>query len=412
MTYFLIAGGVARLAIIAALNPHYVDFYCFIDATQAVIHGLDPHVLVNLRYTTWNEAPLVFPGLTLFFIPFAILAPAVGKSIYFMANVAAGMAFYGALIRASGICTRYSLREPDLQTMLVTIGGFLFVNSIFFTLCIRVGQVSTVVSLLIILSVCAAREWQRTGAFGLAAVVKYSTVPVLGLQLFLVRRRFLFCVTGFALFAVISIYPALIGHHLIDLYQSYFDCMKRWIAPGAANHFANSGQTMLSSGLFKGMPSVLVNIVVLGLFLGVGLYQRQRLPACLGLHEWFAISCVTMTLEYHRTYDGVLLYPFLLLEVVVLWVGGSKVHAVLLGAFALFFALPGAVVHRLAQSLGKAAGENPVVYLPAGEFPLLAFMILVLTLYALFLYARFGSGLAVGPVTKKAGPVMTTKATG
>lgn len=396
MTYFLIAGAIARLVLVAALDPHFVDFYCFIDATGAVLNGLDPHVLSNLRYTAWNEAPLVFPGLTLFFIPLAIVAPAVSEYVYFLANVAAGIAFYGAVIRASGMCTGYSLRTPDFQTMLVTLGGFLFVNSIFFTLCIRVGQVSCFVALLLILSVGTPREWQRTLSFGLAAVVKYSTVPVLGLQLFFVRRKFLFCLTGFGLFAAISLYPALLGQNLFDLYASYFACMRRWIAPGAANHFANSGQTMLSTGLFKVTPSVIPNLVMLGLFLSAGLYKRRRLSARIGLHEWFAITCVTMTLEYHRTYDGVLVYPFLLLEVVALWRGGNRVPAAILAAISLFLAMPGALVDRLALWMGKTVGENPVVYLPAGQFPLLSLLFFALALYALFLYAFYDSPVELG----------------
>ena len=396
----LIAGAIARVVAIAASNPHFVDFYCFLDATGALLRGVDPHVLANLRYTTWNEAPLVFPGLTFFFIPLAVMGPAIGQFIYFIANVSAGIAFYGAVICASGLCTRYSPRNPDLQTVLATLGGFLFVNSIFFTLCIRVGQVSLFVALLLVLAVNAAREWQRTVSFGLAAVVKYSTVPVLGLQLFIVRRKFRFCAMSFVLFAVISLYPALLGHNLIDLYHSYFACMQRWIAPGAANHFANSGQTMLSSGLLKAVPSVAVNVLVLGLFLAAGLYKRNRLSPRMGLYEWFAIACVTMTLEYHRTYDGVLVYPFLLLAACSMYRDRQWGHAAILGAFALFFALPGAFVDRAALLLGKLVGDNPVVYLPAGQFPLLSGVLLALTLYALFLYAFCHSGVKFGTLAE------------
>ena len=51
-----------------------------------------------------------------------------------------GVAYYAVVVRASGLCTRFSLRTPDAQTFMVTFGAFLFVNSVFFTLCIRVGQ--------------------------------------------------------------------------------------------------------------------------------------------------------------------------------------------------------------------------------------------------------------------------------
>ncbi len=403
----MIAGTIARIIAIAALDPHFVDFYCFVDATQAMLRGLDPHVLENLRYTTWNEAPLVFPGLTFLFIPFAFIDPAIGKYIYFVANVVAGIAFYATAIRTSGLCARYSLRKPDLQTALVTLGGFLFVNSIFFTLCIRGGQVSLFVALLLVLAIGAPKEPQRIVAFGLAAVAKYSTVPVLGLQLFLIRRKALFCVLAFALFAAISLYPALLGHNLIELYRSYFACMQRWIVPGAANHFANSGQTMLSSGLFKTVPSVAVNVVMLGLFLAAGFYRRKKLSSRIGLHEWFAVVCVTMTLEYHRTYDGVLVYPFLLLEAFALWRGGRRVHAAVLAAFALFFALPGAVVDRIALWLGTVVGENPVVHLPVGQFPLLSALFLLLTLHSLYLYAFCESAVAFWAGTEKDRPEET-----
>lgn len=359
------------------------------------MRGLDPHVLANLRYTSWEEAPLVFPGLTLFFIPFAIIGPAIGQYVYFIANVAAGIAFYGEVVRASGLCSRYSIRNPDLQTVLVTLGGFLFVNSVFFTLCIRGGQVSLFVALLLVLAITGPKGPRRIVSFGLGAVVKYSTVPVMGLQLFLIRRRFRFCVTSFVLFAAVSLYPALLGHNPFDLYQSYIACMQRWIAPGAANHFANSGYTMLSSGLFKVAPSVVINVIVLGLFLAAGVYKRSRLSPRIELHEWLAIGCVTMTLEYHRTYDGVLVYPFLLLAVYCMYKDGRRGHAAALGAFSLFFALPGALVDRIALWFGGVVGKNPVVYLPAGQFPILSLLFLVLTLYALYLYAFLDSTVAI-----------------
>jgi len=238
-------------------------------------------------------------------------------------------------------------------------------------------------------------------AFGLAAVVKYSTVPVLGLQLFLIRRKALFCVLAFVLFGAISLYPVLLGHNLIDLYQSYVACMQRWIAPGAANHYANSGQTMLSSGLFKAVPSVAVNVAALGLFLAAGFYRRKTLASRIGLHEWFALTCVTMTLEYHRTYDGVLVYPFLLIEIFALWYGGRRVHAAVLAAYALFFALPGAVVDRIALGLGGVVGDNSVVHLPVGQFPLLSGLFLLLTLHSLYLYAFCESAVEIGAGTVK-----------
>jgi hypothetical protein len=69
----------------------------------------------------------------------------------------------------------------------------------------------------------------------------------------------------------------------------------------------------------------------------------------------------------------------------------------------LFFALPGAVVDRVALWLGKTVGENPVVYLPAGQFPLLATVLLGLTMYALCLYAFCGPGAEFGICTVNRG---------
>ena len=73
-TYALLAGALVRVVLIVILDPHYIDFYCFVDAAQALMRGVDPFKLENLLWVRWEEAPLVYPGLALFFIPFAPIA--------------------------------------------------------------------------------------------------------------------------------------------------------------------------------------------------------------------------------------------------------------------------------------------------------------------------------------------------
>ena len=105
------------------------------------------------------------------------------------------------------------------------------------------------------------------------------------------------------------------------------------------------------------------------------------------LHEVFAIACLTLSLEYHRIYDGVLVYPILLVETLAFVKAGSILNAAIAGCFAFVFALPGSLLDKTAQALGERIGENVLIHLPAGQFPLMSALFLLLTLYSMYLYA-------------------------
>lgn len=395
-TYVLVAGCVLRIALIAGRSPHFVDFYCFVDAAQALMRGVDPFDLSNLRWARWQEAPLVYPGLALFFIPFALLGPEIGKHVFFAANVTAGVAYYAMVVRASGLCTRYSLRSPDVQTMIVTLGAFLFVNSMFFALCVRVGQISIFAALLVFAAFCARTERKATFAFAGAAIAKYSNVPLVGVY-FALTGRARMCVYSLLVFVAVSLVPSVFGHDPVHLYGAYLKSLASWMAPGGGNDFAVSGQTMVSAGFFadarlRGSLQMLLLIAF-----GVVVWkERAKRGQRRGLVVLFALICVTLSITYHRGYDAVLAYPLLLVLCAQSWRDGKWAHFCVSGFFALAFAMPGAMLEGAGRAIGRTAEMDPIILIPDGQFPLMSVLFFLQTAYAVVLWSGLGARAGLG----------------
>ena len=66
----VLATGIAlRIAAVGLLGPNFIDYTCFVDAAGALLRHEDPFQLGNLRWVSWNVAPLVYPGLLPLFAP-------------------------------------------------------------------------------------------------------------------------------------------------------------------------------------------------------------------------------------------------------------------------------------------------------------------------------------------------------
>ena len=387
-TYALLAGTLLRIIAVAGLSPHFIDFYCFTDAAQATLRGLDPFEMENLRWVSWDAAPLVYPGLTTFFIPFALTGPEVGKYLYFLLNAVAGIAACLVVVTAATGMAGLSLRHPNRKTALVFLAAFLFVNSIFFTLCIRVGQVSNFGALLLFASMLMRAKSGRVLAFAGAALAKYSNLPFWSM-LYLAKGKLRFCLAAFGVFVLLSLLPALWGHNPVTLYRSYLDCLQKWMAPGGGNDFAVSGQTMLSAGFIKPrLLALLVKAGLVALFCGVLWRQRRQPTSEISNHVLLCAACVTLCVLYHRIYDGVLVYPLLLVATADALQHSNKSNAIVFGAFSLLFALPGALLDAVGRVLGRSVGENPLCYMPENMLPVVPILFFFLTLYTLIVGLR------------------------
>ncbi|MDZ4861033.1 MAG: hypothetical protein SGI88_18840 [Candidatus Hydrogenedentes bacterium] len=394
-TYSFVAGMLLRIGVVAATHPHFVDYRCFVAATDAMARGMDPFARENLAWTPWDIAPLVYPGLATFFLPFVPLGLYAGAYLFFVLNVMAGLAYYAIVVRASGLCSQFSMRRPCAETALVVLGAFLYVNSIFFTLCIRAGQVSIWASLFFFLSLVAAGVSRRACCMGIAAAIKYSNIPLLALTS-LSKGQLRCCVLAFCWFLALSLAPCIFGHSPITLYQSYARCLSQWMQPGGGNNFAESGQTMVSLGYFKpyGLNAI-VSATLLGIF-SVVLWKDRRFSRDINnLHVIFALVCLSLLLVYHRVYDAVLAYPILLVEAVALFRSNRRWHATVAAGFALVFVLPGAWWDITARKFGQAVGENSLIHLPNQFLPLTALVFSALAVYALSL-ALFESPFLIG----------------
>jgi hypothetical protein len=192
-------------------------------------------------------------------------------------------------------------------------------------------------------------------------------------------------------FGLVSLLPVLFGHNPIALYTAYLETLKLWMSGNGGNSFAGSGQTNISLGLFKSNAvSLSIGAVLFAAFVLKALHETRRAAFQPALHAVFAMACLTLALVYHRIYDGVLVYPLLLLELALFTQRGDRANRAITGFFALLFALPGALFEKAGIMLGAALGENPVVHMPAGQFPLPSLLFLLLTVYSVGLYV-FGT---------------------
>lgn len=409
-TYIFLAAALGRVAAVAYLEPIFVDYTCFVDAAQAILLGQDPFALEHLRYARWDVAPLVYPGLTLFFAPFTLLDLDTGRYAYTALNALSGLAYYFLLVRMSGLCSRFSLRAPDRQTAVAALGACLYANSIFFVQCLHAGQVAMFGAMLLALSLPSARPPLRGVALAASAALKYSNVPLWAL-VYAVQGRLRLCVAAFLLFVAFSASPALFGHNLTELYAAYLDNLRLWTSAGGGNTFTVSGHTMLTLDFLKSEALALsAKGALLSAFVWILWRERRR-----GIREYdlpvlFFASCLTLVLVYHRVYDGTLAYPFLLLKAACLIRARDWPHAAIAGAFIAVFSLPGRLFTAVAKRLGAAIGDNGFVVIPDGIFPLSAVLMFLLTLFALYLClvkesaGRIDAGPAPAPKTEPPSP--------
>jgi hypothetical protein len=194
---------------------------------------------------------------------------------------------------------------------------------------------------------------------------------------------------SFSLFAFVSAIPIVFGHNPIGLYSSYEHSLLVWMAPDGGNSFASSGQTILSAGFFKPFAArICIDVFFAAAFILMGRKILKDRASGHSLHAVLMLACLTLAILYHRVYDGVLVYPLILLEFAEFVRHGDRINSTIAGFFVFVFALPGSLLERAAIAGGKAIGENPLIHLPAGQFPLASVLFFLLTVYSVCLYAR------------------------
>ncbi|MHB9139213.1 MAG: glycosyltransferase 87 family protein, partial [Victivallaceae bacterium] len=306
-------------------------------------------------------------------------------------NFIAPFILFYLFFNRAGLLAWRDFKRPDNKTLLLTVLGFLFMNSSPVIMTTRHGQITMFFSILLLLTIYARHRWSRTLFFGIAAGMKYSMIVIFAPALFL-KKHYLTCILAFGIFALIAMAPAIFGNNLIQTYSRYVEVLQGDIS-GGFNNYAVSGYNMLQLEFFK--FNILNSIAkLLALLLAFYIIFRDRQNNSFGMNFLFAIMCLSMLLCYHRLYDTSVIMLCLIANLYLFILKKDLKNVVISLIFAGFFIAPLSAVIIVAERIGTMPYINKVFImcqyyqdvLPV--FPLNAIMFLLLTGYAVCLYFR------------------------
>lgn len=392
------------------------DFYGHLDFVHAVRDRVDPYIMENLTYThsKWKYPLIIFPGIVFFYLPLLMLSVFSGKimswalhmndeSGLLMFNLFAGriidvslnliapfVLFY-LFFNKAGLLEWRNFKRPDNKTFLLSLLGFLFLNSSPVIMTTRHGQITMFFSIFLLLTIYAKHRWSRTLFFGIAAGMKYSMITIFAPALFL-KRHYLTCILAFGIFMFIAVSPAFFGNSLVQIYGRYLEVLQGDISSGF-NNYAASGYNMLQLEFFKisGLNSA---AKLLCLLAALYIIFRDRRSNSFGMNFLFVIMCLSMLLCYHRLYDIPLIMLCLIANLYLFIVKKDFKNIIISLFFVGFFIAPLSAIIAVAERVGTIPCMSKIFImcqyyqdvLPV--FPLTAIVFLLLTGYALYLYFR------------------------
>jgi hypothetical protein len=390
--------GVFFLLIFCAARMHHayvknigVDFTLFFSCTYAAVRGQDFFDVKNLVFYEWEESLMVLPGLLIFYIPYMLFDIHSARLLYFLVSLGASVFVYVWIFKLSGLLKKVDFRNPNLNTLMVFAGGFIFLNSSPQLMCQRNGQVGIWVLFMLLLFFTTQNRYLRAALFGLGTVFKYSMMTFFAPLLFM-KKQYFICFAAFAVFLLVCMWPAFAGYNIIDLYLRYIDVIRNTIG-GGCNSFELAGHDMLQFGYFR---ITILNVLGKLFFAAVMLYifWRERNKEGIGLNLLLLVFCFTMLVSYHRLYDNIIVVLLLLVKTNFLILKKNWPNALICGAFLGFYMIPVSWVLKIADYLG-----NNVPYLgkifyasPYAQFsavlPIIAWSQTALGLYLLYLYFK------------------------
>jgi hypothetical protein len=418
-TFFYLFTGVLLLftlgrTLVSLKYGNLGDFYGHLDFAHAVKDRLDPYVMSNLTYThsKWKYPLIIFPGIVLFYLPLLMLSVFSGKIMSWALrmsdengvlmfnlftgriidvslNFIAPLVLFYLFFNRAGLLKLHDFKRPDNKTLLLTLLGFLFMNSSPVIMTTRHGQITMFFSIFLLLTIYARHRWSRTLFFGIAAGMKYSMITIFGPALFL-KKHYLTCILAFGIFALIAMSPAIFGNNLIQMYSRYLEVLQSDIS-GGFNNYAVSGYNMLQLEFFK--LDMLNSIAKLSaLLLALYIIFRDRKNNSFGMNFLFAVMCLSMLLCYHRLYDISVIMLCLIANLYLFILKKDLRNVIITLIFAGFFLAPLSAIIKVAERIGTIPGVSKIFImcqyyqdiLPV--FPLTAIVFLLLTGYSVYLY--------------------------
>ena len=360
-----------------------VDFLHYMSVTRAMADSAD-------LYAYTGEHVTDFPPYGIFFAPFLVLGPGVQEFVFLAINLAAASALILLIFRPSGAEGSEHPPPVPLSGWLIALVGIALINTAPMMQALRQGQVSVLVSFLLILALLGRRS--RAGPLWLATAMMLKYSSGLFALLALVKRGPAFCVAAFLLFLLWAVSPALVGADLTEAYSSYFESIERSFGPDGINNPEVHGSNLVHLGFFR--PDA-INWIGRGLMIVVFLLvlRKERKRDGLGLEALLVTASLGMAVSYHRLYDLVILVPLLGALAACSWTGGRRWHFACALGFLLFFLVPQSLWNRIAAALGGMVGEIPFLVMgmdtrtsSAQFFPIYGIGLLLLCIWSVHLY--------------------------
>ncbi|MEA2011804.1 MAG: glycosyltransferase family 87 protein [Verrucomicrobiota bacterium] len=363
------------------------DFNAYYDVVDAIVRGLNPYDLTNLNLK-WVDPPIVFPGYTIFLLPFVLINLNIAKYAFLFLNVILSSIIFYSLFKKAGFINKpFDKNNLSFPGFLISL--FAFMNSVPYLACLKHGQISIVISTCLIILFTLKKSWQKIILFSVAAALKYSMLPLYAVLLF-VKRKFFLCIASFIVFILWALIPIFFGHNLIVLYTEYLFTLHEQLVGGGFNSFAISGYNMLQFDFIKiGWICSIVKLSFAGAFVFVMIknYKTKKI----GLHLLLTVATITMIISYHRVYDMVFVLPLVLLLINLYMKEKKWKHAGILSVFILFFLIPESLLFKISNIIGSAIGENSLIYLNSfgtynEMFPITPLITAILAIYSLYLF--------------------------
>ena len=130
--YFGVSGLIAitllRLITSFMANP-IIDYICYLDCTMALLKGLDCYEISNLFLHEWDGPLIIYPGMTLYFIPWTFISVKISSVIYYALTISVTVVNFVLIFKITGLLRQIKFKQPDKYTCLFFLSGFLFINS-------------------------------------------------------------------------------------------------------------------------------------------------------------------------------------------------------------------------------------------------------------------------------------------
>jgi len=369
-------------------DPVFIDFLAYYDVSHAIIQGLSPYELGHLQEYNWPEAPIVYPGYAIIFLFLLNWSSLVAGYMFLTLNIILGFWLITATFVRTGLLTQHLRLTCDRAHWAYLASLLLLYCSSPFLMALRHGQCSILLAGCLFWVFFPGRAWSKAIGFAIAAVLKYSLLPLLGLAL-LAKRHYWFCLGSFAIFIVLSVMPWFWGHDLARLYADYTRELTGQAGTGF-NTFPVSGYNMVTLN-FLCYPTVVAVLKGIFLLIAVWAIWRDRMTSRFGLNFLLLLGCITLLVVYNRLYNLVFIEILLLTKINLCWQHRRYRRMVVPGLFLFLFLLPASTVFAVANQIGRMTAGTRIVFLSRfgiweNLFPVWSLLMLAITGYAIYEY--------------------------